>query len=147
MEDINKIIDRNTLVLNRKRALTFKNSYNKIHQLAIKEIKDRLDEINRKFKDIAIITGHPEIWGEAFPNAHFIEDTDTLIFEHKRYNLIIHALCLHWSNDPVGQLIQCKNMLWLAMYESEAIASAHPQPCRTIFQSKFRPIARAAYWH
>ena len=111
MEDINKIIDRNTLVLNRKRALTFKDSYNKIHQLAIEEIKDRLDEINRKFKDIAIITGHPEIWGEAFPNAHFIEDTDTLIFEHKRYNLIIHALCLHWSNDPVGQLIQCKNML------------------------------------
>ena len=27
------------------------------------------------------------------------------------YDLIIHALCLHWSNDPVGQLIQCNRAL------------------------------------
>jgi len=111
MDDINKITDRKTLVLNRKRALTFKDSYNEMHQLAIKEIEDRLNEINRKFKDIAIITGHPDIWVKAFPNAHFVEDTDTLVFEQNCYDLIIHALCLHWSNDPVGQLIQCKNKL------------------------------------
>mgnify|MGYP001158046343 FL=1 len=111
MTNTTKITDRKTLVFNRKRALNFEDSYNKIHQIAIKEIKDRLEEINREFKDIAIITGHQKIWGKAFPNAKLIDDTDTLIFGKGQYDLIIHALCLHWANDPVGQLIQCKNML------------------------------------
>ena len=61
MTNTTKITDRKTLVLNRKRALNFEDSYNKIHQIAIKEIKDRLEEINREFKDIAIITGHQKI--------------------------------------------------------------------------------------
>ena len=111
MTNTTKITDRKTLVLNRKRALNFEDSYNKIHQIAINEIKERLEEINREFKDIAIITGHQKIWGKAFPNAKLIDDTDTLIFGKGQYDLIIHALCLHWANDPVGQLIQCKNML------------------------------------
>jgi hypothetical protein len=111
MANTTKITDRKTLVLNRKRASNFEDSYDKIHQIAIKEIKDRLEEINRKFKDIAIITGHQKIWGKAFPDAQLINDTDTLIFGKEKYDLIIHALCLHWANDPVGQLIQCKNFL------------------------------------
>jgi len=111
MKSINKITDRKALVHNRKRASNSTDNHSKIHKIAITEIKDRLSEINREFRNIAIVTGHPKIWSKAFPNAFMIDDTDTLFFKDKKYDLIIHALCMHWSNDPVGQLIQCKKML------------------------------------
>ena len=25
--------------------------------------------------------------------------------------MMIHGMCLHWANDPVGQLIQCRRAL------------------------------------
>ncbi|WP_354004064.1 SAM-dependent methyltransferase [Pseudotabrizicola algicola] len=38
-------------------------------------------------------------------------DDDLLSLTPAAHDLIIHALCLHWANDPVGQLVQCRHAL------------------------------------
>lgn len=82
-----------------------------LHEEAIAEIEDRLSVVNRTFQDVAIVTGHAEIWQEAFPEADIISDTDTLPLKQGAYDLVIHAMALHWANDPVGQIIQCHRAL------------------------------------
>ncbi|MFT5160123.1 MAG: SAM-dependent methyltransferase, partial [Paracoccaceae bacterium] len=57
------------------------------------------------------VTAFPETWGVHFPNADFVTEAEVLNFAGDDYNLIIHALSLHWSNDPVGQMIQCNRAL------------------------------------
>ncbi len=78
---------------------------------AITEIQERLIEVNRPFTSAAIVTGFPEIWAKAMPDAKIIPDDDTLNLTDSSHDLIIHALCLHWAHDPVGQLIQCRRAL------------------------------------
>lgn len=67
--------------------------------------------VNRTFTEPAVITPFPDIWQGAFPNAHFATDQDTLDLHATGHDLIVHAMCLHWANDPVGQLIQCRRAL------------------------------------
>ena len=40
-----------------------------------------------------------------------VEDTDTLDLAPESHDLVIHAMGLHWANDPVGQLVQCHRAL------------------------------------
>lgn len=82
-----------------------------LHQAALDEVQDRLSMVNRTFKAVAIVTPFPEIWQTAFPDARFVPDDDTLNLLPGEFDLVIHALCLHWANDPVGQLIQCRRAL------------------------------------
>ena len=74
--------------------------------LARDEILERLEDINRSFEAIAIVTGFPEIWSQSLPKANLIADSDTLDLAQKEFDLIIHAMALHHSNDLVGQVIQ-----------------------------------------
>lgn len=103
-----RLTDRAQLAQNRKRA-TSEGMF--LQQLATDEVKDRLTEVNRTFTKPAIITGFPDIWAKAFPDAKIIADTDTLDLEVEAHDLVIHGLCLHWANDPVGQIIQAKRAL------------------------------------
>jgi SAM-dependent methyltransferase len=57
------------------------------------------------------VTAFPDIWLKYWPDATIVADTDVLDLEEGAHDLVIHALCLHWSNDPVGQLIQAKRAL------------------------------------
>lgn len=82
-----------------------------LHQDAIFELQERLSLVNKTFSRVAVVTGWPEIWGQAFPTADLIADAETLEFAGAPYELIIHGFCLHWSNDPVGQMIQCRRAL------------------------------------
>ncbi|MDE0781896.1 MAG: methyltransferase domain-containing protein [Planktomarina sp.] len=79
--------------------------------LARDEILERLEDINRSFDAIAIITGFPEIWSQSLPKANLVADSDTLNLAQKKYDLIIHAMVLHHSNDLVGQVIQSNQAL------------------------------------
>lgn len=79
-----------------------------LQELAIDEVHDRLDMVNRAFKKVAVVTGFPKIWQPAFPDAEVFEDKDRLDLEAGQYDLVIHAMGLHWANDPVGQLIQSR---------------------------------------
>lgn len=78
---------------------------------ALEDVQDRLQMVNRVFTAPAIVTPFAEIWSDLVANAKIVPDTEVLALVPESHDLVIHALCLHWSNDPVGQLIQCRRAL------------------------------------
>lgn len=103
-----KLTDRQALLNNRtrmQRTAWF------LHDEARDELQDRLAMVNKSFTTPAIVTGHPKIWADFLPNAHVVSDDDTLDLQPESHDLVIHVMGLHWANDPVGQLIQCRRAL------------------------------------
>lgn len=82
-----------------------------LQSYALDEIKDRLSLVNKEFTKPAVVTGFPDFWENAFPGAKVVSDTDTLALDPGAHDLVLHAMSLHWANDPVGQLIQCRRAL------------------------------------
>jgi len=82
-----------------------------LHDTARDEVEDRLSMVNRTFSAPAIVTPFAEIWQNSLPGARIVPDDDTLALEPGAHDVVIHAMCLHWANDPVGQLIQCRRAL------------------------------------
>ena len=82
-----------------------------LNDLALDEVKDRLSLVNRTFTSPAIVSPFPAIWHVSFPNATCIPAQEVLPLEPGIHDLIVHAMALHWENDPVGQLIQCRRAL------------------------------------
>ncbi|MCQ0091495.1 methyltransferase domain-containing protein [Roseovarius sp. M141] len=82
-----------------------------LHEAATDEMQDRISMVNKAFTAPAIITGWPAPWRAAFPEATIIADEPTLALEPETHDLVIHAMALHWSDDPVGQLIQARRAL------------------------------------
>jgi len=108
MTDTPQLIDRTALALHRGRAdpdALF------LHHSARDEVQDRLSFVKKSFSDVAIVTAFPAIWADAFPNATIVPDDDVLALDPGGFDLVIHAMALHWANDPVGQLIQCRRAL------------------------------------
>lgn len=104
-----RLTDRAALV--RQRARAAKNPELWLHDLALDEVQDRLSAINRSFTKIAIVTGNPEFWQAAYPDATVVPDDATLALEPGHFDLVIHALSLHWADDPIGQLVQSARAL------------------------------------
>lgn len=109
MSDAPTLTDRDALLKHRARVSNVGDLF--LHQRAADELHERLQEVNRTFTNIAVVTGFPRFWEDQFPGAHLIADTDTLDLNLDTYDLIIHAMALHWANDPVGQLVQCRRAL------------------------------------
>lgn len=108
MTSLPEITDAHALALHRARAdadATF------LHETAADEIQDRLKLVNKSFKRIALVTDHADFWQQIFPQAQCFEMTEVLPFETAHFDLILHVMALHWANDPVGQLIQCRRAL------------------------------------
>lgn len=82
-----------------------------LHRLALTDLQERLSEVNRRFTAPAIVTGFPEIWRAMLPDARVTPDSDRIALEEGAHDLIVHAMSLHWANDPVGQLVQCRRAL------------------------------------
>jgi SAM-dependent methyltransferase len=82
-----------------------------LHDTARDEVEDRLSMVNRTFSDPAIVTPFAEIWQNSLPGAKIVPDDDLLALEPGAHDVVVHAMCLHWANDPVGQLIQCRRAL------------------------------------
>ncbi len=82
-----------------------------LHDLTADEVQDRLAEVNRTFTNPAIVTPFPQVWAERLPGARIVADADVLDLAPEAHDLVIHALALHWANDPVGQIIQCARAL------------------------------------
>ena len=78
-----------------------------LHQAAVDDVQDRLDMVNNAFQSVAIVSPYPEIWRDQFPEPRIVPDDDTLDLDVDAFDLVIHSMCLHWANDPIGQLIQC----------------------------------------
>lgn len=100
------LTDRPALLRNRRRfTTTF------LLDAVAAEIKERLAEVNRTFTNPAIVSGLPEYWRGQWPDATIVPDDDVLALTPASHDLVIHALSLHWANDPVGQLVQCRHAL------------------------------------
>jgi len=102
------LTDRSALLRNRKRATA---DALFLHDAMADELHDRLGEVNRAFTSIGIVTGFPDHWAKYFPGATIVADDDTLALKPQAHDLILHVMGLHWANDPVGQLVQCRHAL------------------------------------
>jgi SAM-dependent methyltransferase len=96
------LTDRHALNRNRAKATAMV-----LQEMAVAEVKERLTEVNRTFTSPAVVTGFPGLW----PEMVTVPDADHLRLTPNTYDLMIHALSLHWANDPVGQLVQCRHAL------------------------------------
>lgn len=103
------LTDRDALARYRARARADAALF--LHEEARADVQDRLSFVNKSFQSPAIITPFPHIWQESFPEARLVADTEVLDLEQGAHDLVIHAMALHWANDPVGQLIQCRRVL------------------------------------
>jgi len=101
-----RLTDRTALTRNRARSRA---EAMFLHEAARDEIQERLELVNRTFTAPAVVTGFPTVWN--WPGAKVVADDDVLDLEQGAHDLVIHALCLHWANDPVGQLVQCRRAL------------------------------------
>ena len=103
-----QIFDRDALNMRRNRHSA---SALFLHELARDEIEDRVSMVNRKFTKPAIVAPFADVWEGVFPGGKITRDDEVLDLAPKAHDLIVHAMSLHCANDPVGQLIQCRNAL------------------------------------
>ncbi|SFA55412.1 Methyltransferase domain-containing protein [Paracoccus halophilus] len=104
------LTDRCALIRNRARSVRL-GPVNFLHRIILDEVQDRLTEVNRRFIDPAIVTGMPGFWAGAVPGAKVVADTPELALQAGAHDLVIHAMALHWAEDPVGQIVQCARAL------------------------------------
>ncbi|MBD3679772.1 MAG: methyltransferase domain-containing protein [Rhodobacteraceae bacterium] len=106
-----ELTDRAALERQRERALRSDAPALFLHEEAADEVQERLTEVNRHFTTPAVITPFPQVWSPLFPEARIVPDTEALDLEPQAHDLVVHALSLHWANDPVGQLVQARRAL------------------------------------
>lgn len=78
-----------------------------LQRLVAAEVQDRLKEVNRRFTNPVVVSPFPEVW----PGWTVVPEAEMLDLTPGAHDLVIHALNLHWANDPVGQLVQCRHAL------------------------------------
>jgi SAM-dependent methyltransferase len=111
MQPIPQLFDQNALHLHRGRA-SGDPSVLFVHDIAIAEVSERLKDVNRTFTDPVIVGWKAEYWAKKLGiTARCVADSDVLDLPEGQADLIIHAMGLHWANDPVGQLIQMRRGL------------------------------------
>lgn len=82
-----------------------------LHDAAADEIEDRLTVVNKSFTDTALVSDFAKPWRDRFAPQTIIKADETLALSEQSHDLVIHAMALHWANDPVGQLIQSRRAL------------------------------------
>ncbi|MGL6209015.1 MAG: methyltransferase domain-containing protein, partial [Paracoccaceae bacterium] len=78
---------------------------------ALTDVQERLSEVNKAFTSTAVVTAFPELWRPGFADARVVPDAEVLDLAPQSQDLLVHGLGLHWANDPVGQLVQCRRAL------------------------------------
>ncbi|GHA48078.1 SAM-dependent methyltransferase [Amylibacter ulvae] len=112
MQSPPKLFDTDALAMHRRRAELGAQDDWFLHDYAIDVVQERLQEVNRTFTDTAIVGWQGAQWNEKLGlSAAVVPDNETLDLAQNSCDLIIHALSLHWSNDPVGQLVQMRRAL------------------------------------
>ena len=103
------LTDRAALARFRARALRAPALF--LHEDAADEVQERLAEVNRTFTDVAIVTPFPGVWQGRIAGARIVAEAPVLDLAPGAHDLVIHALALHWADDPLGQIIQCARAL------------------------------------
>ena len=106
-----ELTDRAALSRNRARARRTAGTAMFLQRLALDEINQRLSVVNKAFRLPAVVTPFRDLWSSGFASADFYEDQNNLALPAQKYDLVIHAMALHWANDPLGQIIQCARAL------------------------------------
>ena len=75
------------------------------------EVEDRLNLVNKPFHTAGIVAAFPDLWQGRMDGATVTPEADVLPLALQAHDLVVHSMGLHWSNDPVGQLIQCRRAL------------------------------------
>jgi SAM-dependent methyltransferase len=104
-----RLTDRSALLRHRARAARDPALF--LHDEVVAEVQERLTEVNRTFTDVAVVTGWPAPWQASFPAGKVVGDADVLSLQPAAHDLVVHALALHWADDPVGQIVQCARAL------------------------------------
>ncbi|WP_424930146.1 methyltransferase domain-containing protein [Amaricoccus tamworthensis] len=126
-----RMFDRDLLLRRRARARA-QGGADFLHEAVAVEMSERLEEVNRTFRRAAVVTSNRAVWEKNFDSAGFdefriIDDDEVLKVDEGSCDLVIHALALHWANDPVGQLVQAKRalvpdgLLLAAMFGGESL--------------------------
>jgi SAM-dependent methyltransferase len=110
------LTDRAALSRQRARALRAGDAVlDELHGHVRAELHSRLAEVNRTFTAPAVVTGYPGLWDTAGPGhlqaARVVPDDPVLDLQPGAHDLVIHAMALHWADDPLGQIIQCARAL------------------------------------
>lgn len=113
MTEAPTLTDREALARHRARACTLPDhdAAMFLHRLALTDIQERLTLVNRVFTAPAVVSAFPEIWQNLRLDAVQVADDEVLALSPGAHDLVIHAMTLHWSNDPLGQLVQCRRAL------------------------------------
>ncbi|KAF0116614.1 MAG: hypothetical protein FD150_316 [Rhodobacteraceae bacterium] len=82
-----------------------------LHRIVLADLQERLSEVNRTFTAPAVVSGFPAIWRDLHPDALQVPDDEVLSLAPGSHDLVVHAMALHWANDPLGQLVQCRRAL------------------------------------
>jgi len=82
-----------------------------LHDEAFAELQERLIDVNRTFTAPALVTPFPEVWADLLPGARIVAPDETLDLVPGAHDLVVHAMALHWADDPVGQIVQCRRAL------------------------------------
>ena len=105
------LFDRAALARNRARAARTGAPAMFLHERVALGVEERLQEVNRRFTAPALVTPFAAPWRDAVPGAVEVADDEVLALSAGAHDLVVHGLCLHWANDPVGQLVQCRRAL------------------------------------
>lgn len=103
-----RLTDRVALAQHRARA---EESALFLHDEARADVEERLAMVNRSFTEPAIVAGLPTAWSDLVAGARIVPDAPVLDLDAGAHDLVVHALALHWADDPVGQLVQCRRAL------------------------------------
>jgi SAM-dependent methyltransferase len=106
------LFDTDVLARRRDRALRV-GPADFLHHIVAAEVRERLAEVNRTFHAPAIVGPRAALWAGTcgLHSARLVPDSEILALEEGAHDLVIHALALHWANDPVGQLVQARRAL------------------------------------
>ena len=85
--------DQTALHLHRRRALAGDPAFF-LQDAMADEVQERLEEVNRSFTDVAVVTPFPDVWRPRLLDAHIIPDADVLDLDETAFDLVIHALSL-----------------------------------------------------
>ena len=101
-----KITDSNALRRRRRRAARDPVLF--LHREAAAEIEERLADINKSFT-APLLVGHvTEPLRDLFPGALVVADDPELSVGQGVHDIVVHNFALHWSDDPVGQMVQSR---------------------------------------
>ena len=101
-----------------------------LQRVVATEVAERLADVNRRFTAPAVVGPHAALWAETLglAGARLLPDADRLDLAPGAHDLVVHALGLHWANDPVGQLVQARRalrpdgLLLAALFGGETLA-------------------------